>query len=300
MDNLQSFKDEISWFYKVIWIVVAFLVIILWGWIFAMSYYKWILDEQNQEIKNKNNVLTTNITEHQERIENFLQWKWLEDFKKTEEALTNYFITRLTEIPKALIVEFLEEITPPEIKYNWSISITKWLNLNMNFFAIDIEQIWEYYYKLRYYEELWLIKIETFNTVKLQKPEQEQLKKYWLPLNVKYIYATNISFIINTEKLKEYYFIMLWEPKYYSEIKDYILVKNPIEPLSIPDNIWINDVGEIHKTLRERIEKELEAMKNNIEEVDASEYEETEETNEKKETEKKDNWGKLKDTIKSE
>lgn len=299
-NNEAAFKKDLSNFQKTIWISLWLLVVILWGLIGFLSYWNSIQVDALKKLNNENNNIRNQIIETKEKMNNLLQGNTLQEFKNTETALINYFTNRVGTLPKALILEFLEEITPPDVKYSGSIKVDDGQDTTMDFYSTDVKGLGEYYYKLLYYQKLGLIKINTFNEINLINPEKELLLKYNFPLQTEYLFSTQVAFSFIPEKIKQYYYEVInngeWPSFYKTAIAekskatvegedgeteeleqtnetwtDWILASHPIEPTDIPENITVKDVLPIHEKWRKEIEEkekaEREAKKNIISKI---------------------------------
>ena len=299
-NNELAFKKDLSNFQKTIWISFGLLVIILWGLIGFLSYWDSIQIDALKKLNTENNNVKNQIIETKEKMNKLLQGNTLQEFKTTETALINYFTNRVWTLPKALILEFLEEITPPDVKYSGSIKIDDWEETTMDFYSTNVKGLGEYYYKLLYYEKLGLIKINNFKEINLIHPEKELLQKYNFPLQTEYLFSTQVGFNFVPEKIKQYYYEVInngeWPSFYKTAINqktqatvewedgekeqleqtnwtwtDWILTSYPIEPSDIPENITVKDVIPIHEKWRKEIEErekaEREAKKNIVSKI---------------------------------
>jgi len=223
---------------------ILFLLIgLFWFWwiLFWINYYlnKYYVDlykQKKQEIKNINRK----IDKYKNKINSLLQWQELNKIKNMENLFDIYFKNRFLTLPKVLVLEFLEEILPPNVKIWNTLSIGKDFSINLNLYAKDTKQLNDLYAKLQYYQKLWLFDVKWFNTIELKKWN----KKYNLILgqNVKYLYKTNISLSLNYKNLLKYYSVL-----FNNEKISKILNQNNIDPLKIPNNITVNDIIKLHK-----------------------------------------------------
>lgn len=328
--NTEMLQKDLKKFHTTIITLTLGLVIILGTIIGWLNYWNSLQTSALKKLTADNNRIRAEIVETKEKMQRLLQWNTLQEFKNTETALINYFTTRVGSLHKSLLLEFLEEITPPQIKYSGTITVENEQDVTFDFYSLDVKGLGEYYYKLLYYQKLWLIQINSFSSIELKPWEMELLQKYGFPLQTKHYFSTKVTISFVPERIREYYYEVIneWKwPKFYNQSimekakvkqtedmegeeventesgswKDWILVPYPIEPLDIPDNITIKDVLPVHTKWREAIEKkekeEREAKKNIIGQINKDISEDGAEESEEEQTDNGINTSNLENAV---